>query len=148
MKTKVFYIAITTVLSLTTLNAFADGTKGKKQSSEKKNATVTHLLTSVKEVEMEMESWMTSLNEFNTKSEIIIDEPLQFEDWMMRDFNGAAKNENFKEEELVMEDWMMNDFNTINHTTENFQDDELILEGWMLESFDVKTQEIFTCVEF
>ena len=119
MKTKILYIAITAVISLSTINVFADGTKGKKETAKKNNTTVTHIATGFKEVEMELENWMTSLSEFNIKSETWIEETPQFEDWILKDFN-------------------------VNNVSEKFQDNELILEGWMLESFDAKTQEIFT----
>jgi peptidoglycan hydrolase CwlO-like protein len=118
MKTKIFYIVLTAVLSSSTLNVFADGAKSKKVSAVKNNTAVSLIINTVKDAEMEIESWMTSLNEFNGKSEMFIDEPLEMEPWMMNEFN-------------------------INKNTENFQEDELILEDWMLESFDVKTQEIF-----
>jgi len=118
MKTKIFYIILTAVLSFSTISVFADGTKGKKESDEKKNTIVSHLISSIKEAEMELESWMTTLSEFNSKSENFIDKPLEMEDWMLKNFN-------------------------TNDNTENFQDEELVLEDWMLESFDVKTQEIF-----
>jgi hypothetical protein len=141
MKTKIFFIAITAVLSLSTLNVHADGTKGKKQSARINNATVTHIIKSFKEVEMEMESWMTSFSEFNSNTEILIDEPMQLEDWMMSDFNNNSNTENFQDDELVLESWMMNDFNE-NNNTKKFQDDELPVEGWMLESLDLRNQEI------
>jgi hypothetical protein len=119
MKTKFFYFALTVIFSLTSISATAGGTKGKKQSSIAKHVVISHVINSFKETEMELESWMTSTNEFSTISEVSIDEPLQFEEWMLKKF--SEKND-----------------------TKNFQDDELILEDWMLESFDSKNQEIFT----
>ena len=147
MKTKIFYIAITTVLSLSTLSVYADGTKGKKESAEIKNTTVSLIISSVKEVEMEMESWMTSLTDYNSTSEILNDATQKFESHTIANVKVNNKYEIFKDDDLVLEDWMMNDFN-VNNNTKNFQDDEFILVGWMLESADVNTQEISANVEF
>jgi hypothetical protein len=119
MKTKIFYIALTVIFSLTSISATAAGTKGKKKSSLINQVGISHVISSFKETEMEIESWMTSTSEFTAISEVSIDEPLQFEEWMLKKF--SEKND-----------------------TKNFQDDELILEDWMLESFDSKNQEIFT----
>ncbi len=141
MKTKILYIALSAVLSLSTISVFADGSKGKKESSQKKNTIVSRLFNNAKEAGMELESWMTSLKEFNSESEIFIESPLEMESWMMDDFYGSIETESLMEDELALEGWMMDTFGGYNDT-ENFQDDELILEDWMLESFDVKTQEI------
>jgi hypothetical protein len=142
MKTIILYIVITSVLSFSTNSVFADGAKGKKDSSRKnKNTSVSHIISTAIEAGIEMESWMTSLKEFNGKSEVFTETPMELESWMMYDFNTSIGNDLFIEDELVLEDWMMDDFKT-NNDTDNFQEDELILEDWMLESFEVKTQEI------
>jgi len=141
MKTIILNIILTTVLSLSTISVFADGTKGKKESSKKNQNTVSTYISNVKEAGLELESWMTSLVEFNSKSEILMEAALEMEAWMMNDFNTSIGTDILQEEELVLEGWMMNDFNVINDT-ENFQEDELILENWMLESFETKSQEI------
>lgn len=141
MKTRIIYIALTAVLSLSTISVFADGTKGKKDSSQKKSTTVAAFLNSAKEVGMELESWMTSLKEFNNKTEVFVESPLEFESWMLNDFSNAISAEEFQDEELVLESWMMEDFKV--NMNEDFQEDELILEEWMLESFEIQNQEIF-----
>ncbi|MCB8994559.1 MAG: hypothetical protein H6538_03010 [Bacteroidales bacterium] len=120
MKTKIYFFVLTAILSLTTISAFADGTKGKKEKSQKAKTTiVTDFISNIKDAEMEVESWMTSIKEFHSNTVVFYEAPLQLEDWMMESFS-------------------------MNNETENFQDDELILENWMLESFDVKSQETFT----
>jgi len=119
MKTKIFYIVLTAVLSLSTISANANDKKGKKVFRQKNMPAVSHIITSFKDAEMELESWMTSITEFNSKSETLIEEPMQVESWMMETFS-------------------------VNDNTKNFQEDELVLEGWMLESFDGNNQEIFT----
>jgi hypothetical protein len=131
MKTKLIYIVLTAVLSLSTFNVFADGAKGKKVSSVNKSVTVLHIISTVKDAEMEMESWMTSLSEFNNKSENLIDEPLEMEDWMMKDFGAVNGAENFQEDEMSLEDWMLESFDA--KTQEIFIDKELEFEPWMLE---------------
>jgi len=131
MKTKILNIAIAAVLSFSTLSVSADDTKGKKVSSEKKNNSVTSIISSVKEAEMELESWMTSLKEFNKKSETFTDSPLELEEWMMEDFIVTNETENFQESEIILEDWMLKSFDA--ETQEMFIDEELVLESWMLE---------------
>lgn len=116
MKTKIFYILFTVAFSLGSLNTYAIGNKGKKANKQKNITSVATIISTFKEAEMEIESWMVSLHEFNSKS-------------------------TFTEEEIQMESWMMNEFSVKN--TNDFQEDEIVLEDWMLESFDTKTQEIF-----
>ena len=141
MKTIIFNIILTAVLSFSTISVFAGDTKGKKESSKKNLNTVSTYISNVKEAGLELESWMTSLVEFNSKSEIFVEAPLEMEAWMMNDFNTDIDTDILQEEELVLEGWMLNDFN-VNNNTENFQDEELILENWMLESFESKSQGI------
>jgi hypothetical protein len=122
MKTKFFYIVLTAVLSLSSLSVSAKGEKGKKASGKCNNSTVSHALTTVKETEMEIVSWMTSSTELeNSNSEIL---------------SSAGNTEARKINYSVKKD------------SNDTQEVELVLEDWMLESFDVNSQEMSVNEEF
>ncbi len=131
MKTKIFYFALAAVLFFSNANVYADGSKGKKSKSELKSNKVSEIFTEIKDAELELENWMTSLTVFNNKSEIFIEESLQLENWMLSDFNASNEIENFQDEELELETWMLESFEVNNQ--EKFIDEELELESWMIE---------------
>lgn len=133
MKTQLIYIVLTAVLGFSTLNVSAEGLKGKKKIATKKVTNVSELVQTVKEAELEFESWMLTLSEFNAKSESFVEEPLQMEAWMMDDFGADLSNEDFQDEELILESWMLESFDSKNQ--EIFMEDEMQLEPWMMEKF-------------
>jgi len=131
MKTKIYYIILTAVLSSVSMHAFAGGVKGKKVITANKSAAVNYVITSAKEAGMELESWMTNLAEFNRNSERFIESPLEMEGWMMNNFIDNSNTDYFQEEELDLEDWMLRSFEV--KSQDNFTDEEFELEAWMLE---------------
>lgn len=143
MKKNILNIIFALIIVVVGPNAYADGTKGKKDSETRKEKAerVTKRISNVLDSEMNLENWMTEVKEFNS-SDNFYEEELVLENWMTETFE--------TENELVLEDWMTEVFE-INEIeadleleqwmlspfveVESFQDEELVLEDWMMTKF-------------
>jgi hypothetical protein len=133
MKTQILNILFILILSLGTLNVFAEGTKGKKSSAKESGKSVTSIVISFVEAEMELENWMMSLKSFKNNSEILFEEELILEDWMTESFTSTGETGSFIEETLMLEDWMMKSFTGA--SIDKLMEPELEFESWMLKNF-------------
>ncbi|MFW5820171.1 MAG: hypothetical protein ACOCWA_02695 [Bacteroidota bacterium] len=150
MKRNILHIIIALAIIVSTLNAYADGKKNEKKikSAKARTEKVAERFSSATETNLELETWMVSINEFSFE-EMFYEEELKLETWMVEteSFNAEmaiGKKMEFKEwmmepfeiEELEMElsfeEWMMKPF-AANNATDNFQKEELTLEGWMMK---------------
>jgi len=127
MKTKIFYTGIILMISLISFNVYAEG-KGSLNHKVNSLAVLTECMNFEKE--MELESWMLSVKEFNTTG-VIFEDEMKYESWMLTPFAPVNSSDNSFDKELVMETWMINPF--VFNNNNSFRDEEMVYEPWMLK---------------
>ena len=128
MKTKIILLSLLAILSFNNLNVSANSSGDNKDKKIIAAIAVTNDLT---ESEMNFESWMIELNEFNGNTELIMDEEIQIESWMTVEFSSASENKYFIDQDINLEDWMINSTDFRNE--EISFDVEPEIESWMCE---------------
>ena len=148
MRKNILHIILSLAILVSATNVYADGTKGDKEKKSGKENTekVVERIKNAFEVELQLENWMISANEFTTQenfyegelilenwmteaenfnSEMLpLDPGMELESWMTSTFEIAEM-----ETAMNLEEWMLNPF----PFSENFTEKELVLEDWMLK---------------
>jgi hypothetical protein len=149
MKRNILHILLALSILVLTPNAYADGTRDKKdkKSARTKTEKLANRIHSTMDSKLELENWMVNINEFSSEemfyekelaledwqvhaasfnTEMALDKKMELKEWMMEPFEIEEL-----EMELEFEDWMVKPF--ISKDEDNFQEEELVLEDWMLK---------------
>jgi hypothetical protein len=130
MKTKLTNIALIAFLLINSVNVMAGEVKSRNQLKLNDSATAVLYTKSItatealKEIEMELENWMTSFKSFFNAFE----NEMVLESWMLKEFNSAEGSLN---QSLQLEPWMLQPF--MANSEFGFQEEEMTLEPWMLK---------------
>jgi hypothetical protein len=133
MKTKTFYIAIAAMM-ISTLNVLADGKKGKKETNLNNNKPVFQVINTVKDAEMEIESWMIS-KEYDHENSVLIENMTVKNATVNAETCTSVKSAELSNEDFTLENWMVpgtNDYSKADYTQVN----DNASAGRILEPFD------------